>query len=168
MRRMAQLVLVSLMAASATLAGAAETLPAPAGPVLLTISGKVAVTNAAGQAQFDREMLLSLGQQSFTTGSAVADKPQLFEGVPLKAILDRVGASGDAIRASALNDFEVVIPRDDLRFGPLVALKADGQLLKLRDKGPLWIVYPRDDHKELDDMRYDSRWVWQLNRLHIE
>jgi hypothetical protein len=41
-------------------------------------------------------------------------------------------------------------------------------VMTMRDKGPLWIVYPRDDYSVLHDARYDSRWVWQLNKLHIE
>jgi hypothetical protein len=38
----------------------------------------------------------------------------------------------------------------------------------MRDKGPLWIAYPRDFNKVLQDSRYDARWVWQLNKLHVE
>jgi hypothetical protein len=43
----------------------------------------------------------------------------------------------------------------------------DGERLLPRDKGPIWIVYPRDDFPELTDIRYDYRWVWQLTRLEI-
>ena len=168
MRRIAGVISVVGMVALSAFADAADALPVPSGPVLLSISGDIGVTNAPGLARFDRDMLENLGQQSFTSGSALSDKAQLFEGVPLKAILDRVGAKGSEITASALNDYVAVIPMDDLRFGPLIALRVDGQELKLRDKGPLWIVYPRDDYRDLKNVRYDSRWVWQLNRLHIE
>jgi hypothetical protein len=113
-------------------------------------------------------MLLALGSASLTTGYVVLDRPQLFEGVPLQAVLERVEAKGTKMTAVALNDYEIVIPFEDLKFDPLIAMKADGQPLKIRNKGPLWIVYPRDDYKVLQDIRYDSRLVWQLNRLHIE
>jgi hypothetical protein len=147
---------------------ASDPLPQPTGPVLLTISGSIGQTNAPGQARFDREMLHALGSASLTTGFVVLDRPQFFEGVPLRAVLERVEAKGTKMTALALNDYEIVIPFEDLKFEPLIAMKADGQPLKIRDKGPLWIVYPRDDYKVLQDIRYDSRWVWQLNRLHIE
>ena len=94
--------------------------------------------------------------------------PQLFEGVPLRALLERVGAQGEAIRASALNSYVALIPMKDLEFEPILTTKVDGRVLTIRDKGPLWIAYPRDAHKILQDARYDSRWVWQLNKLHIE
>jgi hypothetical protein len=97
----------------------------------------------------------------------MSGKAHLFDGVPLRAILERVGGKGSAIRASALNDYSIDIPWDDLKYDPLVAMSADGQLLKVRDKGPLWIVYPRDDYSALRNNIHDSRWVWQLNRLQI-
>jgi hypothetical protein len=147
---------------------AAEPLPPAKGPVILTISGNIERTNGSAQAQFDRDMLEALGRASFTTGSEFSIKPQFFEGVPLRAVLERVGARSTTMQASALNDYAISIPFDDLRFEPLLAMKADGQVLTVRDKGPLWIVYPRDAHEVLHDVGYYSRWVWQLNRLHVE
>lgn len=148
---------------------AAEPLPPPQGPVVLTISGNITQTNApAGQAQFDKAMLEALGKASYTTSSEVSAKPMQFEGVPLRAVLDRVGAKGKAIQATALNAYQATIPMDDLQFEPILAMKVDGQVITARDKGPLWIVYPRDKFPALEDVRYDSRWVWQLSKLHIE
>ena len=147
---------------------AAEPLPPPKGPVILTISGRIEQTNSAAGAQFDREMLESIGRASITSRSEVSDVPQVFEGVPLRAVLDRVGARGKAMRATALNDYVSVIPFEDLQFEPILAMRVDNRVLTIRDKGPLWIVYPRDAHKVLQDTRYDARWVWQLSKLNIE
>ena len=149
-------------------ATAAEPLPVPRGPVILTITGAIEQKNAPGEARFDREMLESLGMASFTTSSQVSKTPQKFEGIPLRAVLQRVGANGKAMHAVALNAYEISIPFEDLRFEPILATHVDGQLLTMRDKGPLWIAYPRDAHRVLEDVRYDSRWVWQLHRLLIE
>jgi hypothetical protein len=150
------------------LADAAEPLPSPKGPVVLSVSGNIEQKNNGEEAQFDRAMLEALGQMSYLTGSEVSDKPQLFEGVPLRAILDRVVAHGKAITASALNDYESTIPLEDLKYEPILAMKVDGQVLSVRDKGPLWIIYPRDAHRELFDVKYYSRSVWQLSKLRIE
>ncbi|WP_227384025.1 hypothetical protein [Microvirga rosea] len=168
MRGFAFLLVAILGVACGAGSRAAEALPLPTGPVILTITGAIEQTNAPGQARFDRAMLEALGVTSFTTGSVWADHPQLFEGVPLKAVLERVGANGTSMLASALNDYEIAIPFEDLKFSPLLATKVDGRALTLRDKGPLWMVYPRDEYDELRDNRYESRWVWQLNRLRIE
>jgi hypothetical protein len=140
----------------------------PAGPVLLTVSGAIEQTNAPGQARFDQTMLEELGRATLETRSVWADQKQVFEGVPLQAVLDRVGARGTVIRATAANAYEVGIPFADLQYGPLIALRLDGRALTLRDKGPLWIVYPRDAYTVLQDQRYDSRWIWHLTQLHVE
>jgi len=147
---------------------AAEPLPRPQGTVLLTVSGNIAQTNAPGQAQFDKAMLEALGSASFTTSSEVSLKPMTFEGVPLRAVLERVEAKGKALMATALNDYRVTIPMEDLQYEPILAMKVDGRVITARDKGPLWIVYPRDQQPVLKDVRYDSRWVWQLNKLHVD
>jgi len=147
---------------------AAEPLPRPQGTVLLTVSGNIAQTNAPGQAQFDKAMLEALGHASFTTSSEVSLKPMTFEGVPLRAVLERVEAKGKVLMATALNDYRVTIPMEDLQYEPILAMKVDGRVITARDKGPLWIVYPRDQQPVLKDVRYDSRWVWQLNKLHVD
>jgi hypothetical protein len=154
--------------ASMTAVSAAEPLPRPQGPVVLTITGNITETNSPGKAQFDKPMLDALGHASFATSSEVSEKPQLFEGVPLRAVLKRVGAHGKTMKATALNDYEAVIPLDDLQYDPILASKVDGKVLTARDKGPLWIVYPRHAHSVLQDVKYDARWVWQLNKLQID
>jgi len=152
----------------AGLSYATEPLPLPKGPVVLTVSGKVEQTNSNGAALFNMEMLEALGRASFATRSELSEVPQLFAGIPLRAVLERVGVRGESLRASALNDYVSVIPMEDLSFQPVLATKVDSRVLTIRDKGPLWIAYPRDHYKVLQDAKYDARWVWQLNKLHVE
>jgi len=161
------LFLMTLLVWSAGAHGA-EPLPVPRGPIVLTITGNIEQTNAPGEARFDAPILEGLGLESLTTQSAMASKPQVFEGVPQRAVLDRLGAKGVVPRAVALNSYRVSIPLDDLQYDPILAMRADGQVLKVRDKGPLWIVYPREKYKILQDVKYAARWVWQLKQLHVE
>ena len=87
----------------------------------------------------------------------------------MRDILARAGAKGETVRATALNDYVMEIPVEDFhRFDVLAALYMDGVELSPRDKGPVWIVYPRDAYPELADIRYDVRWVWQLVTLHVQ
>jgi hypothetical protein len=119
-----------------SLSHAAEPLPPAKGPVILTISGKIEQTNSTAGAQFDKEMLEAIGRASITTRSEVSDVPQVFDGVPLRAVLDRVGAKGKAMRATALNDYVSMVPLEDLQFEPIIAMRVDNRLLTVRDKGP--------------------------------
>ena len=147
---------------------ASERLPTPAGPVLLTVSGAIEHTNGPGQAEFDQAMLEELGTATLETHTVLTNGLQRYEGVPLAAVLGRIGARGTALHATAANAYEVDIPLTDLQYAPLIAMRANGRTLTLRDKGPLWIVYPRDAHTVLQDQRYDSRWIWHLIRLRVE
>jgi hypothetical protein len=147
---------------------AVEPLPAPTGKVILTISGKITRTNASGKARLDRAMLESLGKASLTTTTSFTDGKKVFEGVPLRAVLERVGATGTLIKATALNDFETDMSTEDLRYEPLPAMTMDGALMTARDKGPIWIVYPKDNYAALQNPNQDRKWVWQLERLDIE
>jgi hypothetical protein len=146
----------------------AERLPAPAGPVILTVTGAIEVTNAPGEARFDEAMLEALGRATIRTSTSWTDGVKTFEGVRLRAVLDQVGAKGTRLRALALNDYEIAIPMTDLAYEPILATHMDGERLLPRNKGPLWIVYPRDQNTVLQEQRFDHRWVWQLKRLQVE
>jgi hypothetical protein len=43
----------------------------------------------------------------------------------------------------------------------------NGQYLHVKDKGPLWTVYPRDQFPELRNSMTDKKWVWQLKELEV-
>ncbi|MFC4352976.1 molybdopterin-dependent oxidoreductase [Fodinicurvata halophila] len=144
-------------------------LVAPEGEVLLTITGNIEATNDGDTALFDRAMLRALPERTLETGTVVTDGVNRFEGVLMRDLLERVGAEGEVVTARALNDYVIDIPMADFQnFDVLVATRMDGERLSPRDKGPLWIVYPRDDHGELQDIRYDYRWVWQLLQLDVK
>jgi len=149
-------------------AGAAEPLPPAAEPVLLSVTGAIDATNSPGEARFDRTMLEGLGRGVIRTSTPWTEGVRLFEGVPLRRVLDRVGARGTRLHATALNAYEVTLPIADLAYDPLLAMRMDGERLFARGKGPLWIVYPRDQNALLQNERFDQRWVWQLVRLHVE
>ena len=61
-----------------------------------------------------------------------------------------------------------MIPIDDFhRYDVLLAVRMNGQLMRTRDKGPIWIVYPWSGNPELDDFLTREKSVWQLNALHV-
>ncbi|PAU76216.1 molybdopterin-dependent oxidoreductase [Halomonas salipaludis] len=147
---------------------AAAALPPPDTTPLLRVSGDIAHPNIGEEAHIDRSLFASLPRQTLDTTTVVTDGVSHFEGVLMRDLLDAVGAQGDEVVATALNDYIIDIPMQDFHdYDVLLADTMDGETLTPRDKGPLWIVYPRDDHSELQDIRYDYRWVWQLEQLEI-
>jgi hypothetical protein len=169
-RRALFVALIATLSLAAPLAAFAEpeSLPEPAGPVILTITGDIARTNAPGKAEFDVAMLEALGVETLTTSTSWTDGPQRFEGVPASKVLEAVGAHGETVLATALNDYAAEIPVEMFKdFPVLLALRQNGAALTVRDKGPVWIVFPRDDYPELNDPRIDIRWVWQLKSIDV-
>ena len=80
--------------------------------------------------------------------------------------MQAVRAEGEVVVAGSLNDYETKIPMNDFaQFGVLLALKRNGEYMPVREKGPLFIVYPFDSKPELKSQKYYGRSAWQLARL---
>lgn len=155
--------------AGAIPAASAQALPQPAGRTVLTISGKIGLTNRAQQAVFDMDMLQALPQKTFKTQTPWEKAPIRFSGPLLRDVLSQVRASGVRIQATALNDYRIHIPmKDAQRYDVVVALKMNGEPMPVRTKGPLFIVYPFDAEPELRSVKYYERSIWQLQALTIE
>lgn len=147
----------------------ADGLAAPTGKVVLTLTGKVSKTNNGARAEFDMAMLEALPQQSFTTNTPWYKEPRKFTGPLLRDVLAAAGASGKALKAVALNDYKVDMPAEDAsRYGVIVARLLDDKPMPVRDKSPLFIIYPFDTDASLRSERYYSRAAWQLKSIEID
>lgn len=151
-----------------TFGGAALALEPVEGAVMLTVSGAIAQRNEGDVAQFDFAMLESLGGLEVETSTIWTEGVQTFEGVELIDLLAAVGAEGGTLRAIALNDYAIDIPvADAVRGGPVVAYLRNGAPMGLRDKGPLWIVYPYDSSPDYQTEQIYARSIWQLDRIEV-
>jgi len=162
----------ALIAAFLVLAGfmpaaAIEPLPAPTGPVILVVDGKLDTHNTADKtAAFDLAMLQALPKTGFATKTIWTNGMQNFEGVKIADLLARLGAAPTEINALATNDYEIRIPIGDaLDHGAIIAYAQNGGAIPLNNKGPLWIVYPYDQEAALSDERFLSQSVWSLDRM---
>jgi hypothetical protein len=168
--------IATLMTALALLAGLlaaapgarSQPLSTPEGAVLLTVTGEIGRTNRNGAMAFDRAMLKKLPQTSFTTTTIWTKGEHRFTGVKLADLLEAVDAEGKTLRASALNDYEITMPIEEAKDGALVAYAMDGEPMSVREKGPLWIVYPYDSDVGYQTETIYARSIWQLDRIWIE
>ena len=167
-RRIAALIGTGLLAILATGPAAAEPLPPPTGEVLLTISGAIANTTDGAVAALDLAALKALPETTFRTGTIWTEGTIAFTGVELADLLAHVGATGTMLRAIALNDYKIEIPVSDaVDGGPIIAYLSDGEPMSVRDKGPLWIIYPYDSDAAYRAEVIYSRSVWQLDRIEV-
>lgn len=146
----------------------ADPLPRPAGPVVLTVTGDISATNAPGAAEFDIAMMADIGRASFSTSTIWTEGTLEFTGTPLAALLDVLGIPDGVLSAVALNDYVAEIPVAEISdTAPLLAWQVDGEYLTVRNRGPVWIVYPYDSGAEFRSDEIYSRSVWQLARFDV-
>jgi hypothetical protein len=152
----------------ASVPGNAQTSDTPSKPIL-AVTGKITASNPDGAVTFTRDALEALGTVAFETQTPWYNKPVKFEGVPLDKIMKAVGANGERVVAVALNDYSSEIPIEDFaKYQVILALKRDGEYMPVRDKGPLFIVYPYDSSPDLRSQKFYSRSVWQVARLIVK
>lgn len=145
----------------------AGSLPAPTGEVLLVVTGDISNTNADGEARFDRQMLEALGTTQLATRTPWHEKGAVFEGIRADRLMAAVAARGQAVRATAANDYRVTIPIADFAaHNVLLAMRIDGKDLTLRTKGPIWVIYP--EQADLPAGERSERMIWQLVRLRVQ
>lgn len=146
----------------------ADTLPQPEGRVILTISGAVTQTNAEGAARFDQAMIEALPQRETRTTTPWFEGPQTFTGPLLSDLMAAAGASGSVLRVVAVNDYAASMPWADIEGFPVIlAIRHNGQPMSVRDKGPLFVMYPFDEHPELVNELFFSRSVWQVAAIEV-
>ena len=146
----------------------AKDLSVPEGDVILTVSGPLETTTVNGTAQFDLEMLEALDATTFETSTIWTEGEHSFIGVSLAVLADWLGLEGDRLRATAINDYAIEIPLTDaVEGGPIVAYRMDGDIMSVRDKGPLWIIYPYDSNADYRTEVVYSRSIWQLDRIKV-
>ena len=147
----------------------ADTLPEPDGRVILVVSGKIENTNAGETAQFDRSQLEALAPAVLETSTPWTEGVQRFDGFPVTALLDLVGATGNTLRATAINDYAVTMPVEELvRSKAFVAVRQNGEPMKVRDRGPLWIIFPYDSDARLTGDDFLNWSIWQLKSIEIQ
>ena len=153
-------------AIAATLSLASISAFAGSGDVVLTIDGGVAGGKAIELTVADLE---ALGSATIRTGTPWDDQVVTFEGVPMRALMDKVGAAGEDLAIVALNNYRTEVPLADFaKYDVILALKKDGAYMPVSDKGPLFVVYPFDAHPELKTELYYGRSAWQVRSMTVE
>jgi hypothetical protein len=146
----------------------ASALDAPTGNVILTLSGTLKSGNRNGRADFDLAMLQRLPQRSIATETPWYSGSHNFSGPLLRDVLAAAGAQGSQARLVALNDFRVDMPLDDVqRYDVVLAHLLDGKPMSVREKGPLFVMYPFDSQPQLRNAVYFSRCAWQLRSIEL-
>ena len=133
---------------------------------VLTVSGRIA---SATPVEFSIASLESLPAAEIKTTTPWHDGEIEFAGVLLKDLIAHIQVEGTDAEVVALNDYRSTIPLSDFdEYGPILAYKQDGAYMPVRNKGPLFIIYPFDANPDLKSEIYYSRSVWQVRSIEIK
>ncbi|MCF2869853.1 molybdopterin-dependent oxidoreductase [Octadecabacter sp. G9-8] len=133
---------------------------------LLTISGEITLPSGDDTLSLDLDALMDLPVSTFETSTIWTDGVHSFTGVSLADLAEELGIEDGQFIATAINDYAVEIPLSDaVEGGPIIAYLMDGEEMTVRDKGPLWVIYPYDSDAEYRSEVVYSRSIWQLDRL---
>jgi len=138
---------------------------AAASDTILTLQGQV----RHGRQDFSLAALEALGLEHLATVTPWTHEVQSFSGVTLARLLRAAGADARArLRAEALNRYGTELqPEDAAANGALLATRLDGTPMRVRDRGPLWLVFPWSQRPDLASPQVYERSIWQLRRIEI-
>jgi hypothetical protein len=146
-------------------------IPAPTGPVVLTMEGKISQTNSGDKLLFDMATLESIGLVKYDVDDPFLKKNIVYTGPLLSQLLKVAGAASDATTLTlwALDDYSTDMKiADGNKWPVLIATQADGAYIALDKNGPLISVFPFNDFPELDHLTYDNQWLWALARITVK
>ena len=139
---------------------------ADSGAVILTIDG---ATGDGKAHTFTLEDLKKLPAAGFTTKTPWHDGPQKFDGVLMSDLMHAVDAKGTVLHVRALDDYKSDVPIADFdKYKPIMAFLQNGKPMPVRDKGPLFVIYPYDSDAALRNETFYTRSPWQVAAITIE
>lgn len=124
---------------------------------------------AAGRSvTFTQEALLALPQTTFETSTIWTDGVSRFSGPALAAVLAAAEMPLSDLRISALNDYNVDFPAEKITpTAPVLTTLIDGAPFSVREKGPIWLLFPFDSDESFRTEDNFALSVWQLARIDV-
>ena len=141
-----------------------------AGEPILTLRGAFAKAGPDGSLGLTLAELDALPQTRFSTKTPWHEGAVEFSGVSLKDFFAAAGVSPDQhqMQLIALNDYVVDADAAEMIAGDaLLATRLNGQPMSVRDKGPIFVIFPFDSRPELNHQSYYSRCAWQLAEIEL-
>lgn len=155
------LIILSTLVLSLPLAGNAE-------DIVLTIGGETDKT-VSSSLQLTLSEFEAIDASTVETRTPWHKEKTLFSGVSGAALLKYLGTRATEVDAVALNDYKVTLPVSDLSdTGLIFATRKNGELMSVREKGPIFIIYPFDGNPSLDNEVIYARSIWQLKALNFK
>lgn len=157
------LALALLLAAGVPAAGGLRAEP------MITLRNPALQPNVA-EVRLEPEQLAAMTQVTIRTSNEFVDGVAEFRGPLARDVVAQIGRGTAQVgRFVAANDYSVEIDLAEFdRYDVIFATHMNGKPLSRRDKGPVWVIYPMDQHPELKDPAWNNRLIWQLVRVELK
>lgn len=112
------------------------------------------------------EQLDKLPVETIETKTPWTQGQQVFAGPSLSVLAGQRALPVERAIVVALNDYMATVPAQDWeQNGVILATRLNGATMKVREKGPFWIMYPIDRNPKLQSQLYRTRMVWQVKAI---
>jgi len=130
---------------------------------------KVTSDDGTVLATFDQDSIEALGLEEIETETPWTDGVVMFEGVPLKKVLNTAGVNNESVTGFASDDYAMRLPANVIAdFNPIIATRMNGVSMSLESKGPFWIMFDFDRIPSDVSVEMRSYAVWHLVELEVE
>ena len=162
------LLTLSLIALLSSRAALANKCPQDA---FLEVVAKGSAKDQPGKSfKFTEAAFMALANATISTSTAWTPKSS-FTGPELGVVLKAAGvlpAKTGSAHMFAIDDYEFDIPLDHIpKYKPILAHTQNGKRLDIPTRGPIFLIYPRDDFPEMKTMQGQAGYVWMVCKIEI-
>ena len=119
--------------------------------------------------QYTLGQLQQLPQYEMRVKLPWTNETHTYSGPYLEDVLLMANVSGQWLTMYALDHYQISFHFQRIKkYKPILALRIDEKLLTIRTKGPLWVILPMSEYKELNAAIYHDFMVWQLVKINVE
>lgn len=115
---------------------------------------------------FSISQLNALPQFEIRTCTPWTEQRHTFTGPRLSQVLALAGIYSQRIEIQAINGYQITLSPADLSpYAPILATEIDGKPMRIRDKGPLWLILPLDQYPVLHKSIFYAQMAWQIKSI---
>ncbi|GAA5645841.1 molybdopterin-dependent oxidoreductase [Vibrio proteolyticus] len=132
-----------------------------AADLLIHIDGRQAQTVSLSQ------LTNEVDQDNITTHLPWLTDSHTFTGTSASELLDYLGVR-DAYAMSfiGLNEYAATTTIEEIdKYHPIIAYYQDGKPMKVRHKGPYWLLFNVDKYPETGSEVFQTKMVWQIKEI---
>lgn len=115
----------------------------------------------------DHEIITQFESTTFETQLPWFENRKSFTGIKVTDLIEFYQLTDvGSISFLGLNDYMSTSQINDIRrYQPIIAYEIEHEKIKVRNKGPYWLIFDLEKYPEIDDISFHSQMVWQIKEI---